>query len=167
MFRSFRVRASELHPDTPELAHLARRRPAKLTLGATGSRDPSSPLSCASGISRQNPSDQNQHDARGEKQQVEQHLLRVTGKNMVNAKDLMIDEAFDDVEETPAREHSADERFTIPEAISSVARFEKHADSQSSQDPRCEVEEAVLRVLQFKRRHRLHLTRLGRANEIG
>ena len=31
--------------------------------------------------------------------------MRVSGKDMVNAQDLMIDDAFNEVEKTPAREH--------------------------------------------------------------
>src|SRR5688572_4672450 len=96
------------------------------------------------------PSNGDHDKARGNKAQVPGELA-LAGMNMVNAQYLMIDDAFDRVEEAPAQEKRADEGARRPRDVRALPGAPEPSEAGGRHDPGEGVEQAVPDHIVFHR----------------
>jgi hypothetical protein len=73
---------------------------------------------------------------------VVEHLIG-TGSNVMQVQQLMVDQAFDGVEQTPAHQHATDERPCPAFLVAGTVRRHQSEDTGDRHDPRRHVEDPV------------------------
>ena len=106
-----------------------------------------------------------QHAARKE-EQVEQELMRVAGQDVMEAEQLMIDQAFEKIEETPAAEHRPAQSFAGHWCRRRAAGAKKKPEANDRERPDGEVEKSVLGDLPLESRDRIRRARFGGADQV-
>ena len=114
---------------------------------------------------RQPPPDPDEQRARREEAEVPQQLIGMPRANVMQAEDLMVDQALDEVEQAPAGEHRRPECATIPR-LPLTARTKQQHDTDERHDPDEGVEVAVLDILLLKVLDRRGLAGRGLADQV-
>ena len=103
------------------------------------------PWSCVpGGPTRVNerPTDQDQHHARGQKQHVPQQMP-IRFRDVVDVQDVMVDDAFDQIEQAPAQCQGTDEGFGGEWHIPTPHRLPQQRQAEGRHDPGEGVEQAI------------------------
>lgn len=90
----------------------------------------------------------------------------MTRPHVMDSEHMVVDQAFDEVEEAPAGEHRAPERPASPGLTGKTRDAKQQTDAGSGQEPGRQVKEPILRHLRFQCSHRLDLTRFRGAHQM-
>ena len=85
---------------------------------------------------------------------------------VMNSKNLMIDQSFDEIEHAPAAERSSDQCLSTPFSLRLLSGAEEHPDADHRKDPSRKMEKSVLGILSLQRRHGLGLTGFRGADQV-
>ena len=90
----------------------------------------------------------------------------MAGQDVVHAENLVVDQALDEIERTPAGENGPQEIFAGPRLRLLAGGPKQQNDPTDGEHPNNEMKETVLRDLAFEVVDRIRLARLGRANHV-
>lgn len=85
---------------------------------------------------------------------------------VMNSKNLMIDQSFNEIEHAPAAERSSNQCLSTPFSVRLLSGAEEHSNADHREDPSCQMEESILGILSLQCRHGLGLTGFGGADQV-
>lgn len=74
----------------------------------------------------------------------------MTGKNVMNAEDVVVNDPFDHIEQPPPPKHCAKQNPSIPRRTPVTARAKQHRQSGQRHQPERQMKESILRILKLK-----------------
>jgi hypothetical protein len=121
---------------------------------------------CVSRLSYEPCAHDEKSDTRHQEEHIKPELLRVTGQDVMQSQEVVVNETLNDIEKPPTHQHRT-RQYPAPCCRAGDARgVEQHRCSRERHQPQSKMKKTVLSILKFELLHGGRLAMRGDAHQV-